>query len=83
MVEEDEEAYLRVRCLSTKVRLLSGLVEVAVRSTLEIRLLAEHMVQELVIEFVVEVDKDWDWCQRRGSEVKIRLSGDHEGRYGD
>jgi hypothetical protein len=59
MVEEDEETYLRVRCLSAKVRLLGGLVEIAVRSTLEVRLLAEDMVEELVIEFIVEVDKDW------------------------
>jgi hypothetical protein len=34
-------------------------VEVAVRSTLEVRLLAEDMVEEVVIEFVVEVDEDW------------------------
>jgi hypothetical protein len=34
-------------------------VEVAVRSTLEVGLLAEDMVEEVVIELIVEVDKDW------------------------
>jgi hypothetical protein len=39
-------------------------VDIAVRSTLEIGLLAEDEVQE-VVELIVQIDEDCDWYQRR------------------
>lgn len=45
-------------------------MDVAVRSTLEVGLLAEDKVEQLVVEFVVEIDKDWAGVS--GGEVEGR-----------
>ena len=44
-----------VRLLATKVRLLGRVVDVAVKSTFQVGLLAKFKVQEVVIELVVQV----------------------------
>lgn len=46
-------------------------MDVAVRSTLEVGLLAEDKVEQLVVEFVVEIDKDW----RVSAGAKLREGG--------
>jgi hypothetical protein len=51
-------AYLGVRSLSTKVELFRGGVEVSVSSTFEVGLLAKDKVEEVVVEFVVDIDED-------------------------
>jgi hypothetical protein len=58
-------------------------VDVAVCSALEVGLLAEDKVEEVVVEFVIEIDEDWAWYQRRPSEAEIISSGDHEGKISE
>jgi hypothetical protein len=55
-------SYLLITLLSPKVELLSRAVHVAVRRALEVRLLAEDKVEQLVVEFIIEVDENWPGC---------------------
>jgi hypothetical protein len=65
---------LRVRLLATEVQLLSGRVDVSVRSAFEVGPFTEDKVEEVVVEFVVHIDKDWTWCQKGGIRGAGRTS---------
>lgn len=59
MQGKENTTYLGVGRLSTKVGLFGGGVDVAVRCALEVGLFGENEVEEIVIEFVEDVDEDW------------------------
>jgi hypothetical protein len=49
-------------------------VDVSVRSAFEVGPFTEDKVEEVVVEFVVHIDKDWTWCQKGGIRGAGRTS---------
>lgn len=62
--------------LATEVQLLGGLVDISVRSALEVGPFTEDKVEQVVVEFVVHIDKDWTWGQNGGIRGADRTSGE-------
>jgi hypothetical protein len=45
---------------ATKIELLVRGVDVAVSGALEVGLFGEDVIEEVVVEFVVQIDEDWE-----------------------